>query len=1271
MIVYLAELRPALASSGAEQVLRFSSDPRWTRADGVDWLPTLAVPYRRNTQVFDGQFQSQPQDYGQLEFAVSKGQPISPLTAMVWDGRPVKIWKGQRGQATSAMTVVFDGTSEAVSGKRSRVVVKLNGPNVNLPLLKTLYAGTGAAEGPADLKNAPKPLLLGTATNLEPQYVNRSLGIFQYHGYGAAGGVTAVYDSGSQLGTSVGDYADYAALAAATVPVGRYATCNALGMGRHGGDITGVLTIDAQGAVTAGLPGAIIKWVLRTHQGLSAAKVKEDSLDWLDTQLPYPQDIYVTDQIDTEEFCKQLMLSLGGYVWWTEAGQFTVGLVRRGGAAASTLGRQNIQDTPQLRETNAPLWKRSMGWGRSWRVHSYSEVRTPKEITPRGTWSASPSPVYQYYDMVDWANASWIYIASVAGNTATPGTNAAVWQYFRSNGAAVVESTTTPTDPQPGVLWRNPTTGVLRTYLSGTWVTLADVTSLNTAAAIAGQGALATANTANWTTQIANRPLVSVDAVSVDELTSDLGRWVQLVTGHWSAIPTPTPRYSMTAFRTQAGETDYLRGLDVPLDPNGTYALEGWLTSVGGNGSTYTGVTLKNSAGAIFDNFSGFYFGGWRNMGAAGASPQQIFIPFGAGTDIPFPAGAVTMAPAIFANISGTAGYVVIEGLRITRLSGTVDWVSRSANTTDGNADHYALTATAAVKCDWATAWNSAAVTRRLLASIRVRGTPLDATNDVFLGLGTSLTLNSWGVLRAFYYSGGGLSIWELGSNVQSLGTYSTPPALEVEYDGGSIRYIVNGSVVRTTAVGSGLTMCGALLANQPRAGFSALSVGPAVNSDYSIVTGTTRPENNATLGDNRIRNANMVVTSTDTWWGTLTRTAGVAANSDPLFYARTTSAGGGAGAFNGGVNIPVVGNETLYCSALVRSQSGLTNNIVRFNPFFYDAAGAFISQATSDVQANSTTWKVGKTTFTVPANAATMVLNVAAFCNSGTSCDLAMPRVGATEYLADVTSTAQITTEIVQDYTVGADYLGTVDSTALAGILWSPKVLRGGTVIKVDNGTTYSLSGATGGTFAVDNTNGSSSKGDVTISAMSANTASVDLSIFVNGILQTKYRLSLSKIVADPPPPSGSSSSRVTWALGEMQNVTNTSYVALVSPVKTVTLATGQKIYANLNYDYYISGLGGAIRYGTVKAQYAVAGSGSWNDVGAAVNGGTSAAAVQTGPPDYEVTEAEPGNVVLSQSTGVLSAGNYDVRFVMKVDQATRTLVPSALAQALMEAKV
>ena len=498
MIIWLAELRPGLTADGTEQVLRFSNSSLWTKADGEEWKPRLTMPYRRGTQVFDGGFQDQPDDFAALEFALSKGDSALPLTGMVWDGRRVRIWRGAVGQNTAAMELMFDGTAVQVSGNKKRIAVTLKGPNLDAPVLQDSYAGTGLAEGPAELKGTLKPMLIGTGMNLEPTYVNRALGIFQYHAYGNLVGyapdptVLNVYDSGSQLGTTIGDYATYAALAAAVVPAGRFATCNALGMGRHGGDITGILTIDARGAISGGLAGDILYYLTYTRAGLAGGKIEDTDLVWLNGQVPHAQDIYITEQETIEELCRRLMLTLGGYVWYTNAGRFTVGLVRRGGASTIALNRLNIAEGSRFLGTSSPVYKRRQGYQRSWRKHSYSEVRTPKEINPRGAWNAAPNPVYQYYDKVEHENASWVYTASVAGNAAEPGDDPAVWTLFTTNGAAIVDSATTPAGPVEGLLWRNTTTGLFSWFHNGVWTSIADITAANIAAGFSGQAPVAT-----------------------------------------------------------------------------------------------------------------------------------------------------------------------------------------------------------------------------------------------------------------------------------------------------------------------------------------------------------------------------------------------------------------------------------------------------------------------------------------------------------------------------------------------------------------------------------------------------------------------------------------------------------------------------------------------------------------------------------------------------------------------------------------------------------
>ena len=267
---------------------------------------------------------------------------------------------------------------------------------------------------------------------------------------------------------------------------------------------------------------------------------------------------------------------------------------------------------------------------------------------------------------------------------------------------------------------------------------------------------------------------------------------------------------------------------------------------------------------------------------------------------------------------------------------------------------------------------------------------------------------------------------------------------------------------------------------------------------------------------------------------------------------------------------------------------------------------------------------------------------------------------------LVDLTSVSQVTASLSPDKIVAADYLGAVSSDNLAALIWAPSVIQGGTSIKGANTTSYSISGTYGGTFAVDNTNGSSTKGNVTISVISSNTAGGVLNITVNGVALPSLPFKVDKDLAAAPAPAGGTDSE-TFSSGDFLSLNGTSYVA-ISTVKTLTLATGQSLYGTAALDYTVNGNVGASRTLTAKWQYSVAGSGSWNDFASGVAGSAAIGALAAGPPDYEYIDGSPGFLSLPQTKSGLGAGNYDVRIVALLNTTGRTVTVSG--SALMEAK-
>jgi len=488
MITYLVELLPALKTTGVVQVLRYSSDPGWTRANDVDWLPRLSEPYTRTFQAFDGAFSDQPQQFGSIGVRMQTGDLVSPVTGMAWDGRRARVWRGQRGQDTGQMELLFDGECDTVEATKRGFTVKLRGPGYALTRnMLSLYSGSGDADGTGDLANTPCPMVLGQVLNAAPVYVDRARGIFQYHDYGS-GKLWGVYDGGSALQYSGYDYPTYAELKANTPAPGFYDTCNALGMGRHGGEPITVLTVDASSDATAsGKIGTILQY-LGTRAGVA---VDGPTMNWLDANLAHAQDNYVSEQTTYEEVAKDMMLKLGGYLVWTASGAMSAGLVRRGAAPTLALGRGNILPTPTIRATAPPFYRRRMGYRRAWSVQTFAEVRTPREVAPRGTYSASTS--YAYYDLVAFGADTWLHIGQDATKGVAPA-EGAVWTKF---GYGVSKTSQLTDDARLGLTATWPSVGG-----TGRPADYADVTATNTAAGIANQGSLATKSAADYSSDV-------------------------------------------------------------------------------------------------------------------------------------------------------------------------------------------------------------------------------------------------------------------------------------------------------------------------------------------------------------------------------------------------------------------------------------------------------------------------------------------------------------------------------------------------------------------------------------------------------------------------------------------------------------------------------------------------------------------------------------------------------------------------------------------------
>lgn len=196
--------------------------------------------------------------HGQLEFANADGALDAWQTYGVGD-QPVIVRCATTMPTSypSGWTTVFACTAESISGGRDIVILRLKELTsiLDKPMCDA-FLGTGGIEGTAEMAGDPKPRTFGACYNVSPTLLDAQQLIYRVSSRGSVsanhakddGSVIAraltAGDDGSATTVDQDAYETYAALAAATVPIGQYVTVASLGLLKLGSEPAGQLTAD-------------------------------------------------------------------------------------------------------------------------------------------------------------------------------------------------------------------------------------------------------------------------------------------------------------------------------------------------------------------------------------------------------------------------------------------------------------------------------------------------------------------------------------------------------------------------------------------------------------------------------------------------------------------------------------------------------------------------------------------------------------------------------------------------------------------------------------------------------------------------------------------------------------------------------------------------------------------------------------------------------------------------------------------------------------------
>lgn len=498
----LIEITPKDAT-GASVTIRLghTRNTRTLRADGQTWHSAVSRAPRISMDFMDDDFMGQLQ-VAKAAFVVAtrriQGLTASYLKTLIWDSAPVKIWSGD-GKATSDLVLEFTGSVQGGAIDPASGLLPLqcevDRNLVTVPLLNAEYGGGGGADGESEVRGQLKPACFGNPVNVPVFFFDQVNNVGQIDGYGNCTAINTLYEDAASFGTKQADYASYAALIAATIPEGSWATCVAQGMIRLGAEPRGVITCDP--VCGGGTPGTMIARWLSNHAGVTAGRIDSASLTALDSALTTvlgaapAVSYYTQSQVQVLDRMQALLAACNAVPLIGPDGKIAVTRVISSAAALLTLKRKGgtpiVLDWRTL-DPPVPWWRLKAEAAKTWRVHQLSEIDYEDDLVPLGDYT--PGQTYRQGNLVRLPSdgRTYLYINATPSTNAPP--NVTYWDVYEDR----------------------PDASVIR-YVDGTPIESlkpgeagADVTGDNTAAAIIGQGALATANSAAWATQVSGRP---------------------------------------------------------------------------------------------------------------------------------------------------------------------------------------------------------------------------------------------------------------------------------------------------------------------------------------------------------------------------------------------------------------------------------------------------------------------------------------------------------------------------------------------------------------------------------------------------------------------------------------------------------------------------------------------------------------------------------------------------------------------------------------------
>jgi len=1186
--VILIETTPRRGADAVDVPLYLAGggERAYTHKGRNDWRAGVATDPRFVTAIGFGQKGwtggAIPQ-VGAIGFFPSDPALRDELAGYLWEGSPITVYSGDDSLPDPAWTVEMSGTiaSSTIADGRLTLAVADLAKSLDVPLLKARFAGTGGLEGIAEAEGRIKRRTFGEAYNIAGEVLDKASNVYEFGDPAFPWqAFLAVKDKGRSgpmtvLAWQGSALATLNALKAAAPPSGGAVVAPSIACVKWWTVPSGPLTADVQGEVGAGYVNTAAAIAERVLQAANGPALAAGVLAAMNAERPAKMGLHISDDGETAAAALDRLLSPVSLFWSLEpAGVVRIGEFEFGAPVEAV---DSIGQIERL-ETFKPITSRRVGYLANNHVHGDGEISAAvllSDVAGAGALAGLDKVVVgsggQLYREDGTTRLTQAEIRTIEG---TAGAIFGQGALATANAADFGTQVTGVGKPEPGATLGADINGNVRDSSTGALLTRAQLlTALGIASGIFGQGSLATLS--EVTSAEIRAGIISDNLVPNPLYVDGAAKW-SAVGGTLVSVGGSAPAPKAMQFPHNVSAGLYANGgQPIPiLAGTRRLHLSAWIYNDFILGPGILAAQCRSVSGAILGNPS---------VSAAVPSAngwhhvgEWIDLPVGTATAMLYWERAPVSDPSHFSYVVGLRGAATAPGATLG-----ADINSNIRDSGNGNA--------------------------------------LLSRSQLLTSLGVASAIAGQGAFATLSNAAYGSPLLTGFGELASLGSvyFGSPYLLEAS----------GGSQASIAAFKTALGIAAGILGQA------------AIATDADAVARIL-----AMRGDNFVRNSDFGEGSAHYFFGNGGIYGALPAGAPSANGFVMPAAASGPYAYVNNRVAFAFGGRRIWASANIRNDGAAAT--FRLGAEAYDAGGALLASLFSDhVLATSAggAFSVVSGSMNLPAGTAKVIGYVQRLgTNAGGPAYATFARFAATQAGGDVTAEAQIVVVPPATQTFNADHLGVIPADQFPRTI-APKVTRGGVDIRTQAGTSYAIT-TTGVTATGDNAAGSATKGQISITGTTGGW--IDLVVTVDGVPQPAVRTLVERKLADPP---ATGAAGATSAQDSSLTNVSTTYAA-ISDVLTVRAPASGAISLSAPLSFQ--------RVSTTAGTTSAWGKWQWRAVG-----GTFAdVAAEIASTQNAVTAVAPGEPV-EQYSGALSVNQSKTGLTAGVDYEFQLLARSSNA--------